>query len=371
MDILSFQNSPTLGGALNTAHVVTALDSILWTERFDGGSFAEFTSSAVEFIRQELAIGTFVSHTNTAELLVVTKHHITETRSGGASIKISATSYLDILGRRIVGFNHGSNDYVREPYILIGMNAWEAASQMLADHLLPAEMETYVSWAGVPGLGILPLLERPGDLYDRDYDIPPEPLSNKVREILSGDGLGIKTVRQSQLAPIPVNVAIIVHDGIDRSGSVSFSVSDRILDTAEYVWLDDGFYDSVMVTTKWYRKTYLGGTGAGIHMTHLDLSHIDDRFAVMPDPYSDDEAHIFTMMDAGAYEFLRRQKRPDLFNFVMDRQSPKYVCRVHYNVGDIVTVSDRYHYPSKRRVVEFVEIVDGEGYRAYPTLEAL
>ncbi|MET0787162.1 MAG: hypothetical protein ABWY25_10690, partial [Paenisporosarcina sp.] len=104
MDIFRFAN-PTNKTKMEQGILINGLKSKMWIERYrDAGEFT-LTAGADFNVKSQLPIGSFISHTNTSEIMVVENHEIKDNRDRESEIVITGRSFETILESRIVRFN--------------------------------------------------------------------------------------------------------------------------------------------------------------------------------------------------------------------------------------------------------------------------
>ena len=106
MDIFKFTN-PTAPMLMEQGELVNGLTSKMWIERYrDAGEFT-VTANIDSDAREKLPIGSYISHVNTPEIMVVENHEISESSNTEPEITITGRSLETILENRIIGSNKG------------------------------------------------------------------------------------------------------------------------------------------------------------------------------------------------------------------------------------------------------------------------
>jgi hypothetical protein len=369
MDVIAYRGAASTSSLdIFDAQVVGNLDTKMWVERYREPSEFTFTGRDIHNLKYVLALGTFVSHTKTGELMVVTGHEITQEKYTPAVITITGRSFLSHLDRRIVGSNIAVGDSTRQDYSIYNAKPGDAAVDIITKHIDPAEMlGIYGSSSGLDNIHAFNIVENP-DIYDEtQYDIPPKKLYEAVRDdILAPDDIGIRVLRPGSLSPSDQHL-ILIHDGVDRRKTVIFSHADSNYGRAQYLFSNESDYNAAYVTSRWLdRVVDHGYYGHKRKMVHVDASWIDNNLSEAPPPGPLRLAIFQALERLGEAAIARRP--PTVMSQIefSDTDGPRQV-RVQYNVGDIVTLAGQYDGANAYRVVEYVEMEDDSGYKAYPT----
>ncbi len=216
MDLFRFLN-PNAPTRLEDGEIIDGLTDIMWVERYrDAGEFT-LTAKVDSNIRNLLPIGTFISHVDTTEVMIVENHEINDDKGSASEIIVTGRGYETFLENRIVGANRAFPSSGVLPEFTLGIApVWAQAKALLESHILaayvldPKDAIPYVSvLSTVPTSGNVDarIIER-GDLYSR------------LLELLAFSSLGIKVVRpgpSSPLGPTSQNAAFVIHQGVDRA----------------------------------------------------------------------------------------------------------------------------------------------------------
>ncbi len=169
---------------------------------------------------------------------------------------------------------------------------WHQLVAMIQDHIYGGKVidqndaiDNVVVMTNVPGAGVVET--RPitrGDLYTR------------VVELLNVDNLGIKAVRpgsRSPLGPSDPNMVILVHKGLDRSGTVVFSSVTGEIESADYLWSNKKAKNAILITGRWIETVVKDpGVGYSRRMMFLAASDIDSAFTSAPTDICRAPAHM-------------------------------------------------------------------------------
>jgi hypothetical protein len=364
MDVFKF-NNPTNATLMQQGVFLNGLKSILWIERYrDAGEF-KLVASADSDIRKQLPIGSFISHTKTSEVMVVENHVISDDKDKESEITITGRSFETILDNRIIGANQTFPvsgtltdyslvaSYIADQVVYL-INRHVTTTYLINDD--DAILYVTPSTTSIPGANISRLIKR-GSLYAR------------ILELLEIENLGIKVSRPGPWSPNlgSINLYIVIHKGVDRSKTVSFSYDSGEIENADYLWSNKNLKNACLVTGKWVETVVLPtATTYNRRMMHISATDIDEAQTVAPTGAA--LTMIVAAMQQRGLEALAAQNDITLTKAEVSKESIKYVYRTDYNVGDLVTVTGDYNENTTMRVSEFVEIEDETGESEYPTL---
>lgn len=362
MDVYKFQ-STTSSTLMENGIFLNDIKSITWIERYrDAGEFT-IVAPASSKLRKQLPIGSFISHVKTDEIMIVENHEINDNKGQDAEVTITGRSLETILDNRIVG-NNKTLPMVGTPadYALNANYVADQAWTLIINHIGTSQAvnpDDGIPWIfsdniyTVPGISIPRAVKR-GSLYAR------------VLELLEIDNLGIK-ITPPGVAHANTYVYLTIHGGTDRSSQVAFSYGAGEIESAGYLWSNRNYKNAAFIVTKWVQTfTYTSGAGYMRRTMLVDASDIDQDYTVAPTGGA--LGNVISAAQRRGLEALNAQKDINLTKAEVSKEAVKYVYRVDYNVGDIVTVIGDYNESSKMRVTEFVEIEDETGEYAYPTL---
>lgn len=343
--------------------------SKLWIEKYrDAGEF-EVTGYASSGIQEKLPRGSFVSHVDSTDIMIVENHEITDNRDSEPTIKISGRSFETFLENRIVG-----SDIVfptsgtPSDYTIPAWTTWAQAKSLISQHILAVNL--------VDGDNAIPYFEVidtvSGTGVEEQRVINSGELYSRVLDILAIDNLGIKVVRpgSGSIAVNPMNSVFVIHKGVDRSATVTLSYDSGDILSADYLWSNKKRKDCALVSGKWV-QTLVDSTQIGTNrrMMLVDATYLDDKWDVAPTGLA--RVYILAFMQAKGKEALAKQNEVALVKADVAQNVTSAKFRKDYNVGDIIMVSGNYGEAAKMRVSEFVEIEDETGTSGHPTLTSL
>jgi hypothetical protein len=377
MEIFKFnrdESNPSSPILFERGSAIKDLKSVMWVERYlESGEF-EIVSDLSSNLRNILPIGSFISHTNTTEVMVVENHEIYGASDGELEIKVTGRSFETLLDNRVVGANQswGSTGQAVSVYNLASGPVWTQAKTLIDNHVVSGIVVNsldalrnvgvivdsgVVSIAGDPPNEIRPL--KRGSVY------------KSLLEILNLANLGIKSVRPGSWSPLPSNqnthLALVIHRGVDRSKEVTFSYSSGEVVNPQYFWSTRKSKNAVLVTGKWLEILVTGSESYDSRRaTVVDASDLDDPYSDLPTGTTRDD--IIAKMITIGRQILASQNEVSISKVEISKNTTRYKYRTNYNVGDLVSVEGNYNTSAIMRVVEYVEIEDETGENSYPTL---
>lgn len=373
MEIFKYTN-PTHITQFDQGEIVNGLKTKMWIERYRDISDFEFVANVDSLAHLYLPIGTFVSHVDSTEIMIVENHEITDNKDSGtpSEIKITGRSFESFFENRIVGSNKDwpTLSSAQDDYILLEDFTWQQAIYLLKDHIDVTTLidpddailhcQVISDIVGTVEAQVERIIAR-GDLYVR------------LLELLAVDNLGIKVIKPGVRSPLgfsSTDFAVLIHRGIDLSSEIAFSYTTGEIENADYLWSNKKLKNAALVTGKWL-ETVIKAPFSGYErrMMLVEANDIDESYSVPP--VGIDEEDVLAAMEVRGLAALYAQNDIALVKAEPTKNSSVYKYREHYDVGDIVTVDGEYNENAAMRISEYVEIEDETGERGYPTLSVI
>jgi len=367
MDIFKFTN-PTSPMKMEGGQIINGLTSKMWVERYrDAGEFT-LVAPISSGLKEVLPIGTFISHTETFEIMVVENHEINDNAGKASEVKVTGRGLETIFSQRVVG---QVNTYPLTSPADYSLAAGYTAAQvveMLCEHteddfVVDAnEAFPYIIIYDPVGITV-------GDQVARK--IPRGELYKAALDLMAIDDLGIKIIRPGAWSADNPKTAVMIHRGVDQSSLVSFSYDTGEITTADYIWSDKKYKNAALITGTWIEIFY-----------NPDSHNLSDRRVLWVDGKDIDKVYtsaptgttltsVISLLQQRGKEALASQNNVVLTKADISKKSTTARYRTDYDVGDIIMVNGDYNEASKMRVSEFVEIEDNTGRSSYPTLTSL
>lgn len=404
MDIIRINNGLTGEGEL-----LKEINNIMWVERYLEASEFSIKCPATEYFRTKLAPGSFISHTNTDEVMVVETQIIDETKEGNLELEVSGRSIEAVLmENRIISGNYNAATVAggrvlyryngvsvtgnpSEPTYAFRPSSWIAAEKIIKAYCTDSASNR----EGVNNLVYEEIISPRTNYDDPDptkYKIIPNPLDNVynvVLNLLGSTNSGIKGIRV--LAPEAGTSNIFkfqVHQGESRVGyemgePVTFSMSTGDLESVRYLWqfnpnifthvssseqysLGYSFPTSSMTAPATYPSgipsdsyrwgvkvvTYDSGDLSSIHTTPATINELED---------------VYSILQGDSKISINIEQKINIIDAKVSKNS-KYKYKIDYNIGDLVWVAGNYEAASIMRVTEHAQILDETGESSIPTL---
>lgn len=361
MDLFRFNNpnEPTL---MEDGIFLNKLKSAMWIERYRAAGEFKIVGYASNDIQTQLPKGSFISHLDTQEVMIVENHEINDTRGKETTVTVTGRSFESYLENRVCGRNGVLGEI---GYISLANNTWAQAVELVTAHVLPGypidvgdllprfEVLTNVTGSGTSEVRVY---ER-GILYER------------LLELLTVDDLGIKTIRPGPYSPAinKINTCVVIHKGIDRSSEIVLSHESGEIESADYLWSIKKLKNCAFVSGKWV-STFVDTEEVGYNrrILFVDASDIDNNYSSAPTGGT--LTDITAAMQARGVEDLAANQEIALVKVDVSKSVKKAIFRQDYEVGDTITVRGDYDETKTLRVTEYVEIDDEKGSSGYPTL---
>jgi len=351
---------------LKDGESINGITSASWTERYrDAGEF-EILTPLSSGLLQFLPLGTFISHTNTLDVMVVENHNIQDDEDVDPVLSITGRSIEVLLEDRIVGANMAFTSNLVSPYLMAKERSWKQAVKIMKEHmntaLDPADnLAKFVPWTNMAEDG-----------EGETQSIGRISVYQAVLELLAFDNTGIRVVRRNSFGHEGSEAIthFLVHAGVDKTDTVVFSRKAGDLEGAEYLWSNRTYANSALVVGRYVNVRYNvpGYSGYGRVSTVVKADDIDGHLTEPPVPTSPEMAEIITQMTVRGRVALANQNYINLIRADISEIS-KYQYRRDYDIGDIVTVDGNFGEIAPMRVVEYVEIMDENEEKGHPTLE--
>lgn len=372
MDFFRFLN--TTDGYLSQGQMLNGVKTATWVERFrDPGEF-KITAPVSSGLRTALPIGSFLSHIDTLEVMIVENHEIDEdVTESEPEIVISGRSLETFLERRVVGAHietyvtpGGERLYTSiADYVVPFDTSWEQVRYIIADHI----NATYALLTDdVPGFIPLANQQHIGTSTTQERIMAKQYVHDAVMELLAVDDFGIKNVRPNPANTYPTRTEMRIHNGFDRTDDVVFSYTFGDLERSKYFWSDkDLVTDYYCISTYHNLRSESISEGIDRRIALVDCTDMDSHL-------SDDDVADGTISDAVAaamdvrgQQFVQGHRYKGILSTDISK-STQYKFRRDYDVGDIVRVNGNYDISNYMRVTEHVEFQDENGETGYPTL---
>lgn len=331
---------------------LTHLEEVVWTERYR--DVGEFTLVFDDYIKalELLPLGCLISQNYTREIMIVENHEAVRDKERNLKVTVTGRSFDSYLEQRTSVFNNNG------PNRLFAMNA-----AMHAVTLLQYALTTGLQDAGdiIPNLSIVNGASTPTAVESREFRRGP--LLSVLQELLSIGDQGLKIWRP---LPAETNIQVIVHDGVNRTSTVTFSDTDEDLVNARYFWSNRNHKQYAIASTdNWtaYQQAVdvvTPITGLARRVLFVDANDIQE----------DDIPTLDNIMRQRALQELGSTKKTSLMSTgISSSADPKY--HTDYEVGDIVTVYGEFGVVQPMRVVEHMTTYDSDGLAGVPSLRSL
>lgn len=369
MDIFRFIN-PANKTKMEQGILINGLKSKMWIERYrDSGEFT-LTAGADFNVKAQLPIGSFISHTDTPEIMVVENHEIKDSKDKESEIVITGRSFEAILENRIVRFNRNypfstsSPDGLTDDFF-VGTITCASGAVYLGSYntqtVYVIDDDDALLWIifqliGSPGGASVQRWVKLGTLYERFI------------ELLAIDNLGVKIIRPGSWSAQSPSTVIGVHKGVDKSKEIIRSYDTGEVESIDYLWSNKHLKNAALVAGKWVEVMVknIALKEYDRRFMRVDGKDIDGDFTTTPT--GADYTNVVNAMTQRGTEALSNQNEIAITKAEVAKAAVKYTYRKDYNVGDLITVSGDYNEISVMRISEYVEIEDETGEYGYPTL---
>ena len=137
-----FKFKPIGGGAvtLEQGELINYIDDAMWVERYREPGEFKLSSLLSSGLRDQLPLGTLISHIDTSEVMIVENHVITDDVESDTGIEISGRSFDAYLEERVIGWSlywtYKDQTLTQPvPYILPQGKSYEQALALIKDSI--------------------------------------------------------------------------------------------------------------------------------------------------------------------------------------------------------------------------------------------
>lgn len=371
MDIFTFQHVPA-DNTYGNGKIVNGLRSKLWVERYDTPGEFKLVGQPTTPLREQLAIGTLLSHTNTGQVMIVEDHEIIDDTENGSEFIVTGRSLDSFLEHR----PSTDDDMGFDPYPLYDGTAWPVGHQfgettppellvkLISAMLVAPEDDMGRPEFAIPDLNVAHTIT--ATYTPKIQDVQRGELASEVYRILDEIGAGIRVERPNQAHD---NMKMVIHKGVNRRKSVRLSWDHGDIVKARYFWSQRGHRNATYISNN-YQGLYVRlGSAEGETGLHLGVSYEDATDLRQAQSFAE-VLKIYSIMETRAKRLLRRRKHRAIMEATV-ASTGRYRYRKHYNVGDIIFVDGNYGVSGTFRVTEFAETDDENGQFGHPTLESV
>jgi len=351
---------------LNSAHLPSNTitlkdeDSFIWTERYDmPGDFVLTVENDITILTK-LPYGTLISHTDTLEVMMVETHDIKRDKDKKIIIEITGRTFEVFSEHRIT---NGCEAAIRTGSTRNAETLSAMTSSAACVYILKYSLEQGTADAAdyIPNLLIV------NDVAAGDtaiaWQVKRGTIHSQILEWLKVDNCGIRNVRPNG-AQTTLN--LVVHKGVDRTLTVSFSAQNKDIYDVQYLRSIKEHKNYARVSadtsTHEYRTHALGSdvTGMNRRVMYVEAQDLEGTIG----------SGNTTPMAGRAQEAMDSKLILSLMQAnVAVTARPRF--KFHYDVGDIVTIYGEFDSVTTKRIVEHILTVDKEGIRGYPGLADL
>lgn len=375
--------------------LINGIDDFLWVERYlDAGEFS-IKGRATEEFRQNLLPGTYLSHTETSEIMMVESQIIDETKEGDLKIEVTGRSIEAILmeNRLVTNFVYthqntlheyqddlypsaynyiSGQGWVLDPWYAYRPGAWGQVKYLIDKYV--GYSNSFTSFDQLQN--VVYDDEPSGRVNDPEltyYEGFAKKLSNvytNVKELLASTNSGIKVVRDRTAQN--ERIKFVVHQGQFKN-DVVFSFSNGDLENVRYLWQFNPilrcYVDSTHAGFPYPSEypqaptTYPSGIPYGQYRLALKSITAD---AGDTEAYHNDNTVIQNILRNVANQEIAKNKKPTIIDAKASKNS-RYIYKEDYDIGDLVHVVGNYEASSLMRVVEHAQILDETGETSIPT----
>lgn len=378
----NFEDTTPMQSALS----IQGWTSIMWVERFLKPGEFELIAPLASGLRDILPGGSYITHTNSREIMVVENHEIIPQQNDGPTLKITGRSLDVLLQERMFGYDAidyrvgNGTGWDKKNRLINSDNAGNQIKQIIDESITDQQKNDGMPFVGLSVVKDTPIADRT-TLPAMNLDVTGGTIHSLVSEIAKTNHLGFSIDRK--IDP-DEKATFLISEGRDRSRRVSFSNEEGELKSADYFYSIRNRKNVVFWTSTWLQGSYPRditplNVPDSVRMHYLDVSDLDSDVErsegqednAIPDALtSQKRASIVSGAETRAEKQLESGHDLEITNVTIAPNTIRFQFRKDYLLGDLVGVIGSYSTKSKMRVVEHVEVEDAQGTQNYPTLES-
>lgn len=403
MDLIAFDQSVTTQQysdlLLRNANVVNGWDKLSWVEKYKDPSEFSVSGYLESNLREQLPIGTIVTQINSGEVMIVENHEISTSKDKPPEITISGRSLESIfqyrvIGSRILNVDPEANGGVPDNHYWGITNwPWDQVYYILASHSIgpPVVPVATTAWNvrapnqndTIQNLRISIKTRAIPDVQIEEREVQFTDVLSVVQGILPSFDGGLRSIRSNwgyginnpdDTSHTQPKSTVLIHNGVDRSSSVAFSHSRGEVESANYLFSSKNDVNGVVImagqgpkegANRLYRPYRAQLYYTSIWGMRRKMGIVSDR-----------DVEVTSRADSAANaklavvgrDYLARKNPVEISNIRIAPNSTEFQYRRDYDIGDLVGVEGEFESATVRRVTEFAEFEDENGYTAIPTL---
>lgn len=371
---------------MQSALAIQGWTSIMWVERFLRPGEFELIAPLASGLREMLPGGSYITHTNSREIMVVENHEITPQQNDGPTLKITGRSLDVLLQERMFGYDAidyrvgNGTGWDKKTRLINSDTAGNQIKQIIEESITDQQKNDGMPFVGLSVVKDTPIADRT-TLPAMNLDVAGGSIHALASEIAKTNHLGFSIDRK--IDP-DEKATFLISEGRDRSRRVSFSNEEGELKSADYFYSIRNRKNVVFWTSTWLQGSYPRditplNVPDSVRMRHVDFSDLDSDVErsegqeddAIPDALTPQKrASIVSDAEIRAERQLESGQDLEITNVTIAPNTIRFQFRKDYLLGDVVGVIGSYSTKSKMRVIEHVEVEDAQGTQNYPTLES-
>ena len=348
---------------------IRSFDELSWIERFQtNGEFVLTAEDNVQILDQ-LPVGALISHNDTRQVMIVEDQEITRDESKNVITKITGRSFETFFENRVLT-PAVAGVYLPLNHPVSGKEYTFAASRSDIPAMIPVDLLNAfgINPTFMDADFIIPNMEavldvEPGGSYPDRVVVERGELYARVMPLIQANGHGLRTDR-----PLTSGLMyVVVYDGDDVSLDVTFSAFNDDFTDARYFKSINKYKTGAIVAARdqvvvWDRPGTNNYAGLDRRMMYVaEASDFSETGLTAP--------QITDTITQSGRVAVEETKTLDLTQCtISDTAEPRY--KIHYNLGDVVTVIGEFGKVQKMKVVEHILTADKQGVRGQPSLNA-
>lgn len=348
---------------LREGEVIKGATSKMWVERYSQPGEFEIISPMSANLRAFLPLGTMIGNQKSYEVMIVENHEVSEDPETDPVLKTTGRSLTSYFEQRVVGLglaiDRTDGDVLEYPLLS------DVIELQIANLISETMIDAFDTNDNLPSVIVNAMSSGDPSIIGRTVKYGY--LSERVKELLAVDDLGIRTIRRNDFGSGSSSATTIqVYPGVYKADDVIFSWRAGELEQAQYLFSLKNRKNCAFIFGRWVFTTVDGSeVGYERRMLYVDANDLDSQFNTAPT--AGDRTAVLAKMTERGQTALKAQQGTSIAQADISNIR-KYRYRVDFNVGDIIRLQGNFGEIADMRITEYSEIEDAEGESSHPTL---
>lgn len=346
----------TLDSTYRRKDLIDEYESFIWTERYN--EVGDFQLVVPPSLITKLYMGVMISHTDTDRIMTVEELNTTTTEQGIRMMTVKGKSWENVLKYRSINrrrWGAGLEGTLRQSGVLNNVVANLINYEVVEAHVGEANQ-----YDGIPGLYYIGLAD---PSIETKTVVEPMALLDAIKEYCDPYDVGFRAQLMSDY-----RIRFSIYTGTVRE-NVIFSPQFDTLSNDSYVANRENYYTTAYVWAKDGMKVH-GTNRRGVVSAGYGLQRRVLTVKTNVDVTKHTEEDVINDLTWYGWKALAKKNMTFAYDGEVTELNP-FKYRRDYNLGDTVGLisSDMGGGRETVKVMEYIWVNDGNGFRSYPTFK--